>query len=269
MITNKNKALIDFYLKSGVNSIVSDQSVNNFNTQISDQAILAKINTNKSISKNHLLIDNEANLAKPNKSNALLENIDNAKSLNELRGILNNFDGCDLKKLANKTVFAKGNEQAKVMLVGEAPGSDEDLEGIPFVGQSGQLLDKMLATVGFDIKNTYTSNIIPWRPPGNRPPTVSEIALCKPFIEKHIELINPKILILVGNVAAKTLLNNNSPMAKIRGLWFEYKSRKNESIKALATYHPAYLMRSPTQKAFSWQDMLLIAKKYQEICNNL
>jgi uracil-DNA glycosylase len=181
------------------------------------------------------------------------------QSLAELRQALQNFEGCALKHTATNLVFADGNPQAKVMVVGEAPGADEDRQGLPFVGLSGQLLDRILATIGLNRTNVYISNIVPWRPPGNRQPTTQEIALCQPFIERHIELVNPQLLILVGGVSAKTLLQTNEGIVKLRGRWQSYQSAGLMApIKALATFHPAYLLRSPGQKAQVWKDMMLI-----------
>jgi len=168
------------------------------------------------------------------------------------------FDMCDLKHSAMNTVFSDGNPESKIMLVGEAPGADEDKQGLPFVGQSGQLLDKALKTIKLDRTNVYISNIIPWRPPGNRPPTNYEISICLPFIKKHIEIIQPEILVLVGGVSAKALLDTNEGILKLRGEWQEYRTESGKAIKTIATYHPAYLMRSPSQKALVWQDMLRI-----------
>jgi DNA polymerase len=180
-------------------------------------------------------------------------------TLAELYDMMKKFDTCALKQTATNLVFADGNPKAAIMVIGEAPGADEDIQGKPFVGLSGQLLDRILATIGLNRSNVYISNIVPWRPPGNRQPTSQEIALCQPFIERHIELIVPKLLILVGGVSAKTLLNTSQGIMKLRGHWHTYQtSGLNHPIKALATFHPAYLLRSPGQKAQVWQDMLLV-----------
>lgn len=180
-------------------------------------------------------------------------------SLSELKNALTGFEGCPLKFTATNMVFADGNPEAKVMLIGEAPGADEDREGLPFVGGAGQLLDRALATIGLNRTNVYITNILPWRPPGNRPPTPQEIAQCLPFVERHIELIQPKLVILLGGVSTKALLNDNDGIMKIRGHWRDYKHPALETpIRTIATYHPAFLMRSPSQKAQFWQDLLLI-----------
>ncbi len=186
------------------------------------------------------------------------------QTLEQLKQVMLAFEGCDLKQSAMNLVFSDGNPKGPVMLVGEAPGADEDRQGLPFVGQSGQLLDKVLKTVGLDRTNTYISNIIPWRPPGNRPPTTQEIAMCQPFIQRHIELVRPKILVFLGGVAAKTLLNSNEGIMRLRGIWRDYVTHDGSAIKALATFHPAYLLRSPGQKALMWQDFLKVEKALQE-----
>lgn len=188
------------------------------------------------------------------------------QTLEELQQSLAAFEGCALKKTATNLVFADGNPKASIMLVGEAPGADEDRQGVPFVGVSGQLLDRMLATIGLDRTRVYITNIVPWRPPGNRQPTPQEIAACKPFVERHIELVHPKILVLVGGVSMKALLNTNEGIMRMRGTWQSYMSPGlKEPVRTMATYHPSFLLRSPGQKAQSWQDMLMIKRALQEM----
>jgi DNA polymerase len=185
-----------------------------------------------------------------------------AQSLEELRAALEAFDGCPLKATATNLVFADGNPAARVMLVGEAPGADEDRIGRPFVGVSGQLLDRMLATVGLDRTKIYITNVLFWRPPGNRTPTPAEVAACLPFVERHIELVAPELLILAGNAAAKTLLLRNEGITRIRGKWFDYQSAgMSRPIPAMPIYHPAYLLRAPAQKRDAWRDLLQIRER--------
>lgn len=180
-----------------------------------------------------------------------------ALSLEELRAAVENFDGCALKKTATHTVFADGNPRADIMLIGEAPGADEDRQGLPFVGLSGQLLNRMFAAIGYDRTCLYISNIIPWRPPGNRQPTTEETTVCLPFVERHIALVQPKVLVFVGGVAAKTLLRSQEGITRMRGKWLTYHNPYLETpIKAYAIYHPAYLLRSPGQKRYAWMDLL-------------
>ncbi len=183
-----------------------------------------------------------------------------AKTLEELHDLLVAFKGCNLRLSAKNMVFADGNPEADIMLVGEAPGRDEDIHGLPFVGRSGQLLNKMLGAIGLERDKVYISNVIPWRPPGNRTPTPAETQICLPFIERHIELVNPKILVLLGGASAKTLLNTTQGILRLRGNWTKYRCADNE-IDCLATLHPAYLLRQPAQKRLAWQDLLQIKAK--------
>jgi uracil-DNA glycosylase len=182
-----------------------------------------------------------------------------AASLEELRAILTRFEGCALRATATQLVFADGNPQARIMFVGEAPGRDEDIAGLPFVGRSGKLLDRMMAAIGLDRTSAYVANIIPWRPPGNRTPTPQESAICLPFIRRQIELANPDFLVCLGGPSAQTLLNVKEGILKTRGRWFSYQTGTRE-IRALATLHPAYLLRQPLQKRLAWRDFLAIKK---------
>jgi len=174
-----------------------------------------------------------------------------------LRAALGAFDGCKLKQTATQLVFADGRPGARVMLVGEAPGREEDLQGLPFVGRSGQLLDRMLAAIGLDRNTVYIANVVPWRPPGNRTPTPQETATCRPFIERQIELCDPDFLICMGAPAAAELMGNRDGILKFRGRWqqFDTGSRK---VRAMATLHPAYLLRQPLQKRLAWRDFLTL-----------
>jgi len=180
-----------------------------------------------------------------------------AASLDELRAILDGFNGCALKGTAKQLVFADGNPQARVMFVGEAPGREEDIEGLPFVGRSGQLLDRMMAAIGLDRAGAYIANVIPWRPPGNRTPTPQETAICLPFIRRQIELCDPDVLVCLGNPSAQALLGVKEGIMKTRGRWFAYRTGTRE-IRAIATFHPAYLLRQPLQKRLAWRDFLAI-----------
>jgi len=182
-----------------------------------------------------------------------------AASLAELRAILDRFDGCALKATASQLVFADGNPQARVMFVGEAPGRDEDIEGLPFVGRSGKLLDRMMAAIGLDRTTAYIANVVPWRPPGNRTPTPQETAICVPFIRRQIELADPDILVCLGNPSTQTLLATKDGITKARGRWLAFHTGTRE-IRAIPTYHPAFLLRSPLQKRFAWRDFLAIKK---------
>ena len=186
-----------------------------------------------------------------------------APTLEALRALLENFDGCALKNTATRLVFADGNPQARIMFVGEAPGRDEDIEGLPFVGRSGKLLDRMIAAIGLDRSKAYIANVIPWRPPGNRTPTPQETQICLPFIQRQIELVNPDVLVTLGNPSTQTLLSTREGIMRTRGKWFDYDTG-TRTIRAMATFHPAYLLRSPSYKRMSWQDLRAIAKALEQ-----
>jgi uracil-DNA glycosylase family 4 len=181
-----------------------------------------------------------------------------AGNLDELRAILQDFDGCALKVSASRLVFADGTPHSRLMFVGEAPGSEEDRQGLPFVGRSGQLLDRMLKAIGLDRTQVYIANIVPWRPPGNRTPTPVETQICLPFIQRQIELSNPDFLITVGQPSTGALLGVQG-ITKNRGRWFSYQTGTRE-IRAMPMLHPAYLLRTPIAKRQAWRDMLAIKK---------
>lgn len=185
---------------------------------------------------------------------------DAASSLEELKKLLMDFNGCSLKTLANKTVFADGNPQSSIMFIGEAPGSNEDAQGIPFCGESGKLLDNVLASINISREhNAYITNTVFWRPPANRQPTQEEIDICRPFVEKHIALINPKLIVLVGNVAATSLLGKNTGISKIRQEYYLYTNQYlSKPIQTTSIFHPAYLLRQSMQKKTTWYDLLKI-----------
>jgi uracil-DNA glycosylase len=182
-----------------------------------------------------------------------------AATLEDLRAMLEGFDGCGLKMTATQLVFADGNPHASLMFVGEAPGRDEDLAGLPFVGRSGKLLDLMMAAIGIDRTKAYIANVVPWRPPGNRTPTPQETQICLPFTLRQIELADPDVLVCLGGPSAQTLLGIKEGIRKARGRWFTFHTGKRD-IRALATFHPAYLLRSPLEKRLAWRDFLAIKK---------
>ncbi len=180
-----------------------------------------------------------------------------AEDLAALRAALEEFDGCALRHDATNLVFADGNPEARVMILGEGPGAEEDRRGLPFVGASGRLLDRMLACIGLDRDSVYISNVLFWRPPGNRTPTSNEIATCLPFVERHIELVDPAFLLLIGGISAKTLLGRREGILRLRGKWARYQHPgMTRPIPALASLHPAYLLRQPGQKRLAWQDLM-------------
>jgi DNA polymerase len=189
-----------------------------------------------------------------------------ARTVTELAEALAAFEGCPLKHTATNLVFADGNPEARVMVIGEAPGADEDRAGRPFVGVSGQLLDRMLGWIDLDRNAAYITNVIFWRPPGNRQPTAAEIAACLPFVERHIELVSPDILILVGAAAAKTVLARSEGITKLRGRWFQFESTgMSRPVPAMPTYHPAFLLRQPAQKREAWRDLLAIRERLEKL----
>lgn len=188
-----------------------------------------------------------------------------AATLDELRQHMAAFDGCNLKFTAKNLVFADGNPNAAVMLVGEAPGRDEDIEGLPFVGRSGRLLDRMLAAIGLDRTSAYIANVIPWRPPGNRTPTPHETEICRPFIERQIELVNPKVLVNLGGPSASTLLNTTEGILRLRGNWRVHTTAAGIAIPAMPTLHPAYLLRTPAHKKLAWRDFLEVKAKLRTL----
>lgn len=180
-----------------------------------------------------------------------------APTLDALRAVMESYEGCVLKKRATQLVFADGNPEADIMLVGEGPGEQEDLDGRPFVGKAGQLLDRMLAAIGLDRSRVYIANMVPWRPPGNRDPSPEELALCTPFLERQVELVAPKLLVTLGNVPTRSLFATTQGITRIRGQWRDIRVGNHE-VRALATLHPAYLLRTPGAKALVWQDMLAL-----------
>ena len=187
-----------------------------------------------------------------------------AQTLQDLKQAALEFDGCALKTTAKSTVFGEGNENAKVMFIGEAPGADEDRVGLPFVGRSGRLLEKMMNAIGLRREDVYITNVIMWRPPGNRTPTDGEVSICLPFLKRQIELVDPKIIVFLGASAANALLDNTESISKMRGHFLLYETSAKKNICAIATFHPAFLLRNCAQKAKGWSDFLRILKKLKE-----
>jgi DNA polymerase len=182
--------------------------------------------------------------------------------LQALRRAMEGFEGLPLKQAAGSTVFGDGDPQAAVMCIGEAPGQEEDRRGLPFVGPSGKLLDRMLASIGLDRATAYITNVVPWRPPANRKPTPDEVAVCMPFLSRHIELVDPQVLILLGGASASAVLAKADGINRLRGRWFEFNSPGlPRPVPALATFHPAYLLRTPEAKRDAWRDLLMVRRK--------
>jgi DNA polymerase len=183
-----------------------------------------------------------------------------AESLDQLREILGGFEGCHLKATARQLVFSDGDPAGRLMLVGEAPGREEDAQGTPFVGRSGQLLDRMLAAIGLDRASVYIANVVPWRPPGNRTPSPLETEICKPFISRQIELADPDVLVFLGGAASKAITGSSEGILRARGKWASHHTGRRE-IPCMATLHPAYLLRQPAQKRLAWRDFLAIKRR--------
>lgn len=185
-----------------------------------------------------------------------------ADSLASLREALDRFEGCPLKRTATNLVFGRGNPEARIVFVGEAPGAEEDVQGLPFVGPSGRLLDRILRSIGLGADDVFISNTVFWRPPGNRSPTSSETAACMPFLQRMLELIDPDVLVALGGPAATALLGRAESVGKLRGRWFSYQSPGlSRPASVIVTFHPAYLLRSPAQKRLAWRDFLAIKRK--------
>ena len=268
------RELIAFYLDAGVDSLLGEQPIDRFADEVKVVPPRERRRTDGEADR----IGGNSRAARPQDDTsparfrepappaspeaavmAAREAAKSARSLDELRALLEAFEGCMLRVTATQLVFADGNPKARVMFVGEAPGRDEDLAGIPFVGRSGKLLDRMMAAIGLDRSQAYIANIVPWRPPGNRTPTPHESAVCLPFIHRQIELANPDILVCLGQPSTQTLLHTREGITKTRGRWFKFDTGSRE-IRALATYHPAFLLRSPLQKRLAWRDFLALQK---------
>ncbi|MCB9942098.1 MAG: uracil-DNA glycosylase [Geminicoccaceae bacterium] len=182
-------------------------------------------------------------------------------TIDALRTALESFEGCALKRTANRLCFGDGNPAASIMLIGEAPGAEEDRQGKPFVGPSGRLLDRMLAAIGLGRETVWITNAIFWRPPGNRTPTANEIAVCQPFVERQIEIMAPEIIVFVGGIAARTLLGTREGVTRLRGRRFSYEPGDGKpAIPAMVMFHPAYLLRQPARKKESWQDLMTVSE---------
>ena len=232
----------------GVDEIIGNSPKNRLKSNITED----KVNLNKN-DKNSNQLNNISSL--PN-----LKAVD---SLDDLKDYMSKFKGCELYKSATNMVFSDGNKSSEIMLIGEAPGHDEDIQGKPFVGRSGKLLNKMLEAIGLSRDTVYIANIVPWRPPNNRRPTEEEINICLPFIQKHIELIAPKVLMLLGSTATYALLRNKEGITKIRGKWVDMEFGKLK-VPTLPSFHPAFLLRQPAQKKYSWEDLKMLKKKIDE-----
>ena len=257
------RELLAFYLEAGVDCALGEEPVNRLaepeTMPAAPEAAAPPAPPARAMPAPLPLIRGEPPPAPDAASASAREAARTAPTLEALRALLQTFDGCALRKTATQLVFADGNPQARVMFVGEAPGRDEDIEGLPFVGRSGKLLDRMIAAIGLDRSSAYIANVIPWRPPGNRTPTPQETQICLPFIRRQIELVNPDMLVTLGNPSTQALLGTREGIMRSRGKWLDYDTG-TRVVRALPTFHPAYLLRSPSYKRMSWQDLRAIAK---------
>ena len=220
-----------------------------------------------SLINHNLIYENEAiNRYKIN-SNISIKGPKGGK-LQELKDSISRIKNCELKKNSTNIVFSDGNPEAEIMIIGEGPGANEDLEGVPFIGRTGELLDKMLLSINLDRDNVYISNVVNYRPPENRNPTETEIARYLPYIIKHVEIINPQILILLGSTALNTIIGNDKVISDARGKWIEKKIGSCSTL-IIASFHPAFLMRQPDQKKLSWIDLKMIKKKILDLKINI
>ncbi|MFN7038562.1 MAG: uracil-DNA glycosylase family protein [Alphaproteobacteria bacterium] len=261
--------ILQWYYKMGVNDI-TDHQPRDYNVKIEKEELLP---LNKTNITEQILFDQESVISNSMNSKEIVlyskELAEKCKTVDELREALMKFDGCLLKKTATNTVFSDGNPKAKIMIIGEAPGANEDIQGIPFCGDSGKLLDNMLSFIGLNRKdNLYVTNAIFWRPPGNRKPTPNEIATCLPWVERHIALFQPKFIILAGSTSVSAILGMNEAMSKIRNKFYDYQNSYSENpIPTAVIFHPSYLLRQPSQKKLAWLDLLKIKQYLQK--NNI
>lgn len=250
-------ALLRFYRDAGIDEVILDQAIDRFAHKADDEARPASETPAKSSASPRIAKQQEISASARTAAAA-------ADSLAALERAIAAFEGCALKTTAGRTVFADGVAGAPVMLVGEAPGAEEDRLGKPFVGPAGQLLDRMLASIGLSrTENVYISNILPWRPPANRTPNDAEIAQCLPFVERHIALARPRILVALGGISAKALLGTTTGITRLRGRPAVYR-RDGMDIPLLPMFHPAFLLRQPLLKREAWLDLLLLRRMLDE-----
>ncbi|WP_375610134.1 MULTISPECIES: uracil-DNA glycosylase family protein [unclassified Bartonella] len=261
--------LLNFYKESGADAVLTDFPIDRFKQSACSERKLTpvvNISGNQQTSPS-VKLDNHPlyNSSPIQNESAAIESAKSAKTLDELKSALLAFNGCSLKLTAKNTCFSDGTAGSPLMLIGEAPGREEDIQGIPFVGKAGMLLNKILASIGLARNNVYIANTIPWRPPGNRTPTPREVALCRPFIERHIYLARPRVLIALGGVAAQFLTGSQNGIIRTRGKWHIYESEDNIKIPVMPTFHPAYLLRTPSQKKLTWIDFLEVKNRLDSL----
>ena len=275
MLSNRDRqVLLNWHIAMGVDETITNFPVNN---RLLSDSRTDPSPSMQSVSNKQKILDDVTggrnanfsigagdNNVKPSTQSAR-QLAETAKTHEELEAAIREFDGCSLKATATNLVFTDGNPNGRVLLIGEAPGAEEDRSGKPFVGPSGQLLDKMLASIELDRTQVLISNLVFWRPPGNRTPSSLEVASCIPFIQRMINLMEPEIIVPLGGPAAKSLLDQPSGIGKLRGQWFDYKAENMpQTIPATPLFHPAYLLRTPAQKRAAWRDLIMIKKRLDD-----
>jgi uracil-DNA glycosylase len=254
--------VLRWYLDFGVEETICDVPQNRLNEPAQKEATLAQNSIANTVSNATQLFPAEAETLLHDACKIAAA----ASSVEGLKNALLNYGGCPLKKTATKLVFGDGSPKAKIVLIGEGPGAEEDRSGLPFVGPSGQLLDKMLASIGLDRDKVFLSNIVFWRPPGNRTPTSYETSLCMPFVQRLMELIDPEILVVLGGFAAKLMLAETAGVSRLRGKWYNYSTPNlSRPVQATVTFPPGYLLNSPVHKREAWQDLLMIRNKLESL----
>jgi len=272
---DQSLAVLRWLMEAGADESVSDAPVNRFaqpqSTPLPSASAFAKAPADKSrtapIAKPEIKTPTTAQAVSLSTARGAARALaQSCTTLAELKTALMNFDGCELKRHATNTVFADGDPSGRIMLIGEAPGRDEDIQGLPFVGRAGKLLDRMLAEIGLDRRKVYITNVLNWRPPQNREPSPEEAASCLPFLHRHVELADPKLMILLGAVSVRHVLGLNEGITRVRGKWHFYQSvTLNRSIPVMPTLHPAFLLRQPAAKRLAWRDLLAVAEKVSEL----
>lgn len=255
-------AVLRWYADHGVDEAIGDEPINRFESIDNESATAGTVASPKPAES--------PSPPPPPATQAVAgarEHAQSATTIELLQKAIESFDGCALKRTATTTCVYDGNPAASIMMIGEAPGAQEDRQGKPFVGPAGQLLDKMLGAIDLDRESVFITNMLFWRPPGNRTPTAEEIAICLPFVERMVEIMRPEILIYIGGSAAKAMLGRNEGITRLRGRWFTYTSTDGREIPATAIFHPAFLLRQPARKRESWRDLQAIRQRLMTIPN--
>ncbi|MEE9314619.1 MAG: uracil-DNA glycosylase [Rhizobiaceae bacterium] len=268
-----SKELLAWYVDAGVDIALSDEPINRFEETANKKSVPNKSASTAAQQPKAVPQAKQQQPSSPTQNERAVPDINavenaiaaakTATTIDELRLAVEGFKGCNLKFAARSTVFADGNPKAKLMIIGKAPGREEDAQGVPFVGPNGQLLDRMLFAIGLDRTQVYLTNCIPWRPPGGKTPSAPEIEICRPFIERHIELVAPDHVLIMGGACASMMLQSKNNIMGLRGKWTEI-TVGDVTIPTLPTLHPDYLLKTPAHKNMAWQDLLTLKEKLQE-----